>query len=36
MDAAALALRHEAAPGNAFNVSDGLDITWKEFTDDLA
>jgi ornithine--oxo-acid transaminase len=36
MDAAALALRHEAAPGHAFNVSDGLDITWKEFTDDLA
>jgi polyketide synthase len=36
MDAAVLALRHEAAPGHAFNVSDGLDITWKEFTDDLA
>jgi ornithine--oxo-acid transaminase len=36
MDAAALALRHEAAPGHAFNVSDGLPITWREFTDDLA
>ncbi|MGO8905802.1 MAG: aminotransferase class III-fold pyridoxal phosphate-dependent enzyme [Solirubrobacteraceae bacterium] len=36
MDAALLALRHEAAPGHAFNVSDGLGITWKEFTDGLA
>jgi acetylornithine/succinyldiaminopimelate/putrescine aminotransferase/nucleoside-diphosphate-sugar epimerase len=36
MDAAALVLAHDAAPGHAFNVSDGLDITWKEFTDDLA
>jgi ornithine--oxo-acid transaminase len=36
MDAAALALHHDAAPGHAFNVSDGVDITWKEFTDDLA
>ncbi len=36
MDAAVLALHHEAAPGHAFNVSDGLDVTWKEFTDDLA
>ena len=36
MDAAVLALRHEAAPGHAFNVSDGLDITWREFTDGLA
>jgi nucleoside-diphosphate-sugar epimerase len=36
IDAAVLALRHEAAPGNAFNVSDGLGITWKEFTDGLA
>jgi ornithine--oxo-acid transaminase len=36
VDAAILALRHEAAPGHAFNVSDGLDITWKEFTDALA
>jgi nucleoside-diphosphate-sugar epimerase len=36
IDAAILALRHEAAPGHAFNVSDGLGITWKEFTDGLA
>jgi acetylornithine/succinyldiaminopimelate/putrescine aminotransferase/nucleoside-diphosphate-sugar epimerase len=36
MDAATLALRHEAAPGHAFNVSDGLAVTWREFTDDLA
>jgi ornithine--oxo-acid transaminase len=36
VDAAVLALRHEAAPGHAFNASDGLDITWKEFTDGLA
>jgi nucleoside-diphosphate-sugar epimerase len=35
-DAAALALRHAAAPGHAFNVSDGVDVTWKQFTDDLA
>ncbi len=36
MDAAMLALQHETAPGHAFNVSDGLGITWKEFTDGLA
>jgi ornithine--oxo-acid transaminase len=36
VDAAVLALSHEAAPGQAFNVSDGLDVTWKEFTDALA
>jgi nucleoside-diphosphate-sugar epimerase len=36
MDAAVLALRHDAAPGQAFNASDGLDVTWKEFTDGLA
>jgi ornithine--oxo-acid transaminase len=36
MDAAVLALRHDGAPGHAFNVSDGLDVTWKEFTDGLA
>ncbi len=35
-DAAVLALRHEAAPGHAFNVTDGLDTSWKEFTDGLA
>jgi ornithine--oxo-acid transaminase len=36
IDAAVLALRHDAAPGQAFNVSDGLDVTWREFTDGLA
>jgi nucleoside-diphosphate-sugar epimerase len=36
VDAVLLALTHEAAPGNAFNVSDGLDVTWKQFTDGLA
>ncbi len=36
VDAALLALRHEAAPGQAFNVTDGLDVTWREFTDGLA
>ncbi len=36
IDAAVLALRHDAAPGQAFNVTDGLGITWKEFTSGLA
>lgn len=36
MDAAVLALHHEAGPGHAFNVSDGLPITWKELTDGIA
>ena len=36
VDAALLALRHQAAPGHAFNVSDGLGVTWREFTDGLA
>jgi nucleoside-diphosphate-sugar epimerase len=36
VDAALLALRHEAASGHAFNISDGLEITWKDFTDGLA
>jgi ornithine--oxo-acid transaminase len=36
VDVAVLALRHEAAPGQAFNVTDGLSVTWKEFTDGLA
>jgi nucleoside-diphosphate-sugar epimerase len=36
LDAAILAVHHQAAPGQAFNVSDGLDITWKQFTNDLA
>jgi nucleoside-diphosphate-sugar epimerase len=36
IDAAVLALRHEDAPGQAFNVSDGLDVTWRQFTEGLA
>jgi nucleoside-diphosphate-sugar epimerase len=36
VDAAVLALGHEAAAGEALNVSDGLDVSWREFTDDLA
>jgi nucleoside-diphosphate-sugar epimerase len=36
VDAAVLALRHEAARGQAFNVSDGLNVTWRDFTDGLA
>jgi acetylornithine/succinyldiaminopimelate/putrescine aminotransferase/nucleoside-diphosphate-sugar epimerase len=36
IDAAMLALDHEAAPGEAFNIADGLDITWRRFVDDLA
>jgi ornithine--oxo-acid transaminase len=36
IDAAVLALQHESAPGQAFNVSDGLDVTWRQFTDGLA
>ncbi len=36
VDAAVLALGHDGAPGQAFNVSDGLDVTWRQFTDGLA
>jgi nucleoside-diphosphate-sugar epimerase len=36
VDAAVLALRADAASGQAFNACDGLDVTWKEFTDGLA
>ena len=36
VDAALLALRHDGAPGQAFNVTDGLDVTWRQFTDGLA
>ena len=36
VDAALLAARHEAAAGHAFNASDGLDVTWRQFTDGLA
>jgi nucleoside-diphosphate-sugar epimerase len=36
VDAALLALRHDGAPGQAFNVTDGLGVTWQEFTSGLA
>ena len=36
VDAALLARGHRAAPGQAFNVTDGLDITWGDFTSGLA
>ena len=36
IDAAVLALAPRSRAGPAFNVSDGLDVTWREFTDGLA
>jgi acetylornithine/succinyldiaminopimelate/putrescine aminotransferase/nucleoside-diphosphate-sugar epimerase len=36
VDAAVLAASHADAPGHAFNVTDGLAVTWKQFTDGLA
>ena len=36
IDAAVLSARHNAAVGHAFNVTDELDVTWRQFTDDLA
>ncbi len=36
IDAALLALNGQAATGEAFNVSDGSSITWRELSDDLA
>ena len=36
IDAVGLALGHEAAPGQSFNVSDELAVTWRQLTDDLA
>jgi nucleoside-diphosphate-sugar epimerase len=36
IDAALLALIHEGAPGEAFNVTDGLPTTWRQLTDGLA
>jgi len=36
LDATLLALREETAVGEAFNISDGLPVTWRRFTDDLA
>jgi nucleoside-diphosphate-sugar epimerase len=36
VDAVLIALRHKDAPGEAFNVTDGLPTTWRELCDDLA
>jgi ornithine--oxo-acid transaminase len=36
VDVALLALHHDDAPGHAFNATDGLPVTWKEFTEGLA
>ncbi len=36
VDAALLAARGEHAGGQAFNVTDGLAVTWRDFTDGLA
>jgi nucleoside-diphosphate-sugar epimerase len=36
IDATVLALDHQEAPGETFNVTDGLPVTWRQFTDDLA
>lgn len=36
VDAAVLALRSDSAAGEAFNLTDGLDITWRRFLGDLA
>ncbi len=36
IDATRLAMDREAASGQAFNVTDGLDVTWRRLIDDLA
>jgi nucleoside-diphosphate-sugar epimerase len=36
VDAGIAAIEHGAAPGQAFNVTDGLGITWRQFLSDLA
>lgn len=36
IDAALVALHHQSAVGQAFNVTDGLGVTWKQFTQDIA
>lgn len=36
VDAALLALRKDAAAGEAFNLTDGLDVTWRRFLGDIA
>ncbi|MHB1468016.1 MAG: NAD-dependent epimerase/dehydratase family protein [Solirubrobacteraceae bacterium] len=35
-DLVLLALEHPAAARQTFNATDGLDVTWRRFTDDLA
>jgi nucleoside-diphosphate-sugar epimerase len=36
VDAAVLAMRRDGVSGEAFNVTDGLDVTWKQFADAIA
>jgi nucleoside-diphosphate-sugar epimerase len=36
VDAAVLSAGAEAAAGQVFNVTDGLEVTWRQFVDDLA
>jgi nucleoside-diphosphate-sugar epimerase len=36
IDAVVIALQHPSAPGRVFNITDGLEITWRRFTGDLA
>ncbi len=36
VDAVLLALTSDAAAGEAYNVLDGVDVSWKQFTNDLA
>jgi ornithine--oxo-acid transaminase len=36
LDAALIAVAHEQAAGQAFNVTDGLDVTWRQFAAGLA
>lgn len=36
VDGAALALRNDDAVGEAFNLTDGIDVTWRRFLGDLA
>lgn len=35
-DAVMLALEHERATGRVFNITDGSDVSWRRFVDDLA
>jgi ornithine--oxo-acid transaminase len=36
VDAALLAVDQQAAVGETFNVTDGLEVTWRRFVDDMA